>query len=432
MDHCISPLGSEVLLGIAAKKKAVKGQAPPLKAPDLKAINLDQDNKITVDELKAALAQHRGVAVESLVFVEPELAQLAEDALDLTTLLRRGGQLNVHKTEQTVSYVGLDKPTTLADLRTCDSFENPLTLQMGVTGEDIRKLHVLLNNLHAFEDDYVTLNEHNTVFDDTLKQAVASFQREADLLGQPGILEGVLDGQTLRRLEQLVENVVKETDIYTPYVPIAELPGVPDNDPQRLNVIHKIMDQLALKGLTATEIEAAFHTGQDLAQFLKSAIAKVESQIKGGSESFCYTGVKEGLEGALNYKYQAFGGKGGSWASTADDYLFRKRPDLFAELTLAREELNFLPAGAIVVYEPGGVGHIGIKDYNEKGQQLDLSDRVRTGRPYPNAKYKVFLPLKAVLPGDKAYANPTEAEDLSRLMYAARQTRARKARRSNG
>ncbi|PIQ28025.1 hypothetical protein COW64_05260 [bacterium (Candidatus Blackallbacteria) CG18_big_fil_WC_8_21_14_2_50_49_26] len=57
---------------------------------------------------------------------------------------------------------------------------------------------------------------------------------------------------------------------------------------------------------------------------------------------------------------------------------------------------------------------------------MDLSDRVRTGKPYPNAKYKVFLPLKPLVQGDKNYATDKEAQDLSRLMYAARQTAARR------
>lgn len=428
MDPRISSLGSEILTDMAARKPVKAGRTAPLNPNDLKLINANNDNKITTDELKGALAQKRGVAVETLSFLPEEEAGLAEDARDLTSFLRRGGKLEGDATAG-FAYAATGKQPSLKELRTVDSAENPLTIGPGAKGEEIRKLQILINNLYAHSEDYTPLNERNEVYDDSVKNAIADFQKKYNLLGIEGVTEGVLDGKTLRALEREVEGVIKEQDIYMPYVPITEMPGVPDNDPKRHETLQKISDQLAAKGLTSTEIEQAFHTGHELAQFAEQAIRQVESKYKGGSESFCYTGVKEAMEGALNYKYQAFGGKGGSWASTADDNIFKKRPDLFAELTLTREELNYLPHGAIVVYEPGGVGHIGIKGYSDEGKQLDLSDRVRTGRPYPNAKYKVFLPLKPTPEGDRSFATEKEGQDLSRLEYAARQTQARRRRR---
>ncbi|MGE3727742.1 MAG: peptidoglycan-binding domain-containing protein [Candidatus Sericytochromatia bacterium] len=428
MDPRISSLGSEVLSDISARKPVKAGRTAPLNPNDLKLINVNNDNKITTDELKGALAQKRGVAVETLTFLPEEEAGLAEDARDLTSFLRRGGKLETGS-EPSFAYVATGKPLTLKELRTADNAENPIAIGPGAKGEDIRKLHVLINNLHAHDEGYTSLNERNDVYDDAVKNAIADFQQKFKLLGTEGVSEGVLDGKTLRALEREVEGVIKESDIYAPFVPVTEMPGVPDNDPKRLAALQKISDQLGAKGLTSTEIEQAFETGHELATFAQEAIAEVECKYKGGSESFCYTGVKESMEGALNYRYQTFEGKGGTWASTADENIFKKRPDLFAELTLSREELNYLPPGAIVVYEPGGVGHIGIKGYNEEGKQLDLSDRVRTGRPYPNAKYKVFLPLKPVPEGDRRFASEKEAQDLSHLEYAARETRARRKRR---
>lgn len=428
MDPRISSLGNELLTDISSRKPVKAGRTAPLNANDLKIINKDNDSKITVDELKGALAAKRGVAVETLTFLPEEEAGLAEDARDLTSFMRRGGKLD-GSAQNGFAYVGNAKQPSLKDLRSADNAENPISLSMGAKGEDIRKLATLINNLYAHDESYVPLDERNDVFDQKLCDAIADFQQKYNLLGSEGISEGVLDGRTLRAIERQVEGVIKEQDIYTPYVPVSEMPGVPDNDPKRIETLQKISDQLAARGLTSTEIETAFHTGHDLAEFAEGAIKKVEEKYKNGSESYCYTGVKESMEGALNYRYQAFGGKGGSWASTADDNIFRKRPDLFAELTLSREELNYLPPGAIVVYEPGGVGHIGIKGYNAEGKQLDLSDRIRTGRPYPNAKYKVFLPLKPATEGDRSYASTKEAQDLSHLEYAARQTAARRKRR---
>jgi len=425
MDPRISKFGNELLAPVAAQKPVKAGRTAPLNPNDLNFINVNKDNKITVDELKGALATQRGVAVESLALLPEEEAELAEDAKDLTSFIRRGGKLE-GSAEQGFAYTGVVKQPSLKELRTADNFENPIQLAPGAKGEDIRKLNTLINNLYALDEEYKPLDERNEVYGEALRDAVADFQRKYQLIGTEGVQAGILDGKTLRAIERQVEGVIKAQDIYTPFVPVTEMPGVPDDDPKRLETLQKISDQLAEKGLTSTEIELAFQTGHDLAQFAESAIHTVESKYKGGSESFCYTGVKESLEGSLHYRYQAFGGKGGSWASTADDNLFRKRPDLFAELTLSREELNYLPPGAIVVYEPGGVGHIGIKGYNAEGKQLDLSDRVRTGKPYPNAKYKVFLPLKPLVQGDKNYATDKEAQDLSRLMYAARQTAARR------
>ncbi|MBT9547565.1 MAG: peptidoglycan-binding protein [Candidatus Sericytochromatia bacterium] len=428
MDPRISSLGSEVLSDLATRKPMKAGRTAPLNPNDLKLINVNNDNKITTDELKGALAQKRGVAVETLTFLPEEEAGLAEDARDLTSFLRRGGKLEA-AAEPGFAYAATGKQPTLNDLRTADNAENPISLGLGAKGEDVRKLHVLLNNLHAHDEDYSSLNERNDVYNETVKNAIAEFQKNYNLLGTEGVSEGVLDGKTLRALERAVEGVIKESDIYAPYVPISEMPGVPDNDPKRLEALQKISDQLGAKGLTSTEIEQAFQTGHDLSTFAQEAIAEVECKYKGGSESFCYTGVKESMEGALNYRYQVFSGKGGTWASTADENIFKKRPDLFAELTLSREELNYLPPGAIVVYEPGGVGHIGIKGYNAEGKQLDLSDRVRTGRPYPNAKYKVFLPLKPAPQGDRNFATEKESQDLSHLEYAARETLARRKKR---
>lgn len=427
MDPRISSLGSEVIADLASRKPMKAGRTAPLNANDLNLINTNKDNKITVDELKGALAQKRGVAVESLTFLPEEEAALAEDARDLTSFLRRGGKLE-KGSETTYAYTPTGKQPTLKELRTVDNAENPLFIGPGAKGEEIRKLRVLLNNLYAHVAEHVPLEERNENYDEQVQAAIADFQQKFGLIGTEGVSAGVLDGKTLRALEREVEGVIKEQDIYTPFIPVTEMPGVPDNDPRRLQTLQKISDQLAAKGLTSTEIETAFHTSHNLAQFAENAIHTVEKKYKNGSESFCYTGVKEAMEGALNYRYQAFGGKGGSWASTADTNIFQKRPDLFAELTLSREELNYLPPGAIVVYEPGGVGHIGIKGYNAEGKQLDLSDRIRTGKPYPNARYKVFLPLKPVPEGDRSRATAQEAKDLSRLEYAARETARRKQR----
>jgi peptidoglycan hydrolase-like protein with peptidoglycan-binding domain len=429
MDPRISRLGNELLTDAAAKKPLKAGRTAPLNPVDIQFLNPNRDNKITTDELKGALAQKRGVALETMTFLPEEEAQLAEDARDLTSFIRRGGKLE-SSADQGFAYVATGKQPTLNELRTADNHENPISLAKGAKGEDIRKLHVLLNNLHAHTDGYDPLDERNETFDQGTHDAIADFQRKYNLLGEGSTTTaGVIDGKTLRALEREAEAVIKVPDVYTPFVPVADLPGVPDDDPKRLAALQKFTEQLAAKGLTSTEIEQAFHTAHGLADFSAEAIRKVEAKIKGGSDSFCYTGVKEAMEGSLNYRYQAFGGKGGSWASTADTNIFQKRPDLFAELEVSREELSYLPHGAIVVYEPGGIGHIGIKSYDDAGKQLDLSDRIRTGRPYPNAKYKVFLPLKPTPEGDRSYATPAEAADLSRLEYAARQTQARRRRR---
>lgn len=427
MDPTLSALGSEIVTDLASRKAGKSGRTAPLDPKDLNLINTNQDNKISVDELKQALAQKRGVAVESLTFLPEEEAALAEDARDLTSFLRRGG--NIEKgNDNTYRYVPSTKQPTLKELRSTDNAENPLYLGPGAKGDEIRKLRILINNLYAYDPEYEPLDERNPNYDDKVRTAIADFQQKFGLIGKEGVKAGVLDGRTLRALEREVEGVIKEKDIYTPFVPVTEMPGVPDNDPRRIATLEKIIDQLVAKGLTSTEIEQAFHTSHDLAEFAQKAILSVEKKYPKGSESFCYTGVKEALEGALYYRYQTFGGKGGSWASTADTNIFQKRPDLFAELTLSRDELDYLPPGAIVVYEPGGIGHIGIKHYNPKGQQMDLSDRIRLGRPYANAKYKVFLPLKPVPDGDPSRATTQEAQDLSRLEYAARETARRKRR----
>jgi hypothetical protein len=423
IDPRLSSLGNEILAPIAARKPS--GRTSPLTAPDLKTLNTQADNRISVDELKGALARQRGVAAENLTFLPEEEAALAEDARDLTSLLRRGGGLEGSR-ETGFTYVAPNKTFTLADLRNADAHENLIALQPGTDSADIRQIRTLLNNLHSLDENYKPLDERSTQYDEELSCALQDFQHKYNLTALEGVRPGVLDNRTLKALEREVEGVIKQQDIYNPYIPIEDMPGVPDQDPRRLETLHKISDQLAARGLTAPEIEQAFSTGHQLAGFAEQAIREVEAKVKGGSQGFCYTGVKEAMEGSLNLRYQTFGGKGGSWASTADDNIFRKRPDLFAELKLSREELNYLPTGAIVVYEPGGVGHIGIKGYNAEGKQLDISDRIRTGRPYPNANYKVFIPLKAVESGDRHFASPAEAQDLSRLEYAARRSRARR------
>lgn len=433
MDPRISQLGNELLTPIAAQKQPPPGTsaqtAVSLRIQDLRTLNPNQDNRITVDELKGALAQQRGVALDSLVFLPEDEAQLAEDARDLTTFLRRGGKLEGNAQEG-FRYVAPQKQPSLNELRTADHHENPLQLGPGAKGEDIRKLHVLINNLHVFTEGYTALDAENDTYDAQTQAAIEAFQRQHNLLG-PGssTRPGILDGRTLRVLEREVHGVIKVNDLYTPFVPVQEFPGVPNDDPERLATLQKFADQLAAKGLDPEQIQTAFETAHGLAEFSLEAIRSVEAKIRGGSDGYCYTGVKEAMEGALAYKYQTFSGRGGTWASTADDNIFLKRPDLFAQLEVSKAELEYLPAGAIVVYEPPGkVGHIGIKSYDDKGRQLDLSDRVRTGRPYPNAPYKVFLPIKPTPPDDRNYATEKEQQDLFRLEYAARQTQAKRRR----
>ncbi|PIW50002.1 hypothetical protein COW20_03935, partial [bacterium (Candidatus Blackallbacteria) CG13_big_fil_rev_8_21_14_2_50_49_14] len=218
MDPRISKFGNELLAPVAAQKPVKAGRTAPLNPNDLNFINVNKDNKITVDELKGALATQRGVAVESLALLPEEEAELAEDAKDLTSFIRRGGKLE-GSAEQGFAYTGVVKQPSLKELRTADNFENPIQLAPGAKGEDIRKLNTLINNLYALDEEYKPLDERNEVYGEALRDAVADFQRKYQLIGTEGVQAGILDGKTLRAIERQVEGVIKAQDIYTPFVP---------------------------------------------------------------------------------------------------------------------------------------------------------------------------------------------------------------------
>jgi hypothetical protein len=329
-------------------------------------IDANADHKVTVDELKSA-ATLAGIDISTLT--ETDLGNLEKDALQLTEFLQKGGKLSKN-TDLVYSYdfIGESKLTSIESVR--NSQEKGVGFHRGQSGPEIAKLNVLLANLGfkitpGNEDKFT---EETEIFVREFQMANNLLQDIMTGLPEPQMNPGVIDGKTLITME-------RATKAENPYVSI----DAPENNiiTEYDIVRKKVKEQLGQKGI---DVNKAFEIGEKLTE------GSVSVDRKMSSESLCYTAVKKTLENVLGLPYEYFGrvknpenGKveNGAYAKTAGYSLLDKHPDMFVKLdNFTRNDVQYLPPGAIVVYRPvnskgqdlsGEAGHIGVQSMQVKG-----------------------------------------------------------------
>lgn len=160
-------------------------------------------------------------------------------------------------------------------------------------------------------------------------------------------------------------------------------PVAPKSDPKDFERVKKLVStQLSQQGI---DPQKAFGIGSQLSK------AAEKTDLRMPSKTMSYAAVKHAIDDALNVPYQPFGGKDGGSAKTAGKNLLSKSPE-FVQLTgIQRNDLDNLPAGAVVVFKPEqGHGHIGVQN----GQGKDISDVTRSqGNSHRTADFEVWFPV---------------------------------------
>ncbi|MFN8575333.1 MAG: hypothetical protein U0354_00610 [Candidatus Sericytochromatia bacterium] len=426
----ISNLGATALLQIQSRVQGAKN----LLANDLKSINTNGDKTISLEEMKVAVANAKGVKPEEIVFSEQDIKDLTEDAKDLTSFIRRGGELSA-TTIDNVNVFSFKPQEKLNDIRVIlktTNEENPITLSKGQSDPAVRQLKILINNLNVNNPNFVKFSidpkdPNSNKFDDRLFEMVKKFQSNPnnELLGK--VTEGVVDKATLDKLIDETNNIIKD-DVFVPFVPRNE-PIVPISQKEKAinEVREKIYTQLIAKLKTIPEFKDM--TDEQLKQIIQEKILPIgknlynqndmvitEAEGKTGwtSNGYCASGVKEAMERELNIPY--LDGN----ATDLDTVLRKNFGDVFAELKLSKEDIMNLPPemGVVVVHEKGGkskYGHIGVYTSVEspKGSgnfiPSQLSDKERGGFSYPTNKFSVFIPLKTLGQGDSRFVSDNKS-----------------------
>lgn len=431
----ISNLGSGVLNQILTEKKGKN--ATKITATDINKINTNKDNMVSLDEMKAAVAKSKGVSVEELntTLTEQDIGQLTEDAKDLTSFIRRGGEIRATSSTETnvFSFTPKAKFSDIKTISRTDNNENAITLSRGQSGEAIRQLKIIINNLNYGNKDFTPFvidpkKPESSKFDDRLFEVIKKFQQnpEHELVGKT--TEGVLDKATLNKLVSEAGMVIKD-DVYTPYVPpAAPTAGVNTSDSRVNEVREKIYSQLTEKLKRLPEFRGK--SDEELRQIIQNQIAPIgkelfrenenvikESEVRTGWEStgYCASGVKEAMERNLNIPYM------NGNAKDLDEAIRRSFTDVFAELQLTQDDVMNLPPemGVVVVHNSGDYGHIATYSSNEKNGQItpvQMSDKDRNSFSYSGrSNFSVFIPIGRREQGDAGYVSDRQAYSTNSL-----------------
>lgn len=250
--------------------------------------------------------------------------------------------------------------------------------RMGQSGEEIAKLHILMEKvIDGFEAT-------SDSFDPLTDSAVRQFQSDN---GIPST--GVVNEETLGLMESATK--LDYDQIYHPdSIPIDGFDFASEQERVKAIVTNQI---ITTHCDDPNIVETAFQIGEDLLVEAK----KVDRRM--ASSSKCYTAVKRTIENSMGLDYKAYRGKVdgsyGSYARTADATYFQDYSDYFVEITgLTREDTQFLPAGAIMVYKPNkksAAGHIGIQN----GQGKDVSDKTRNQKNVHSTTtdFRIYFPV---------------------------------------
>ncbi len=339
----------------------------------------NKDGNISAEELKnylkqEGLLQKGGTAKQQNVIDK----QIALEAQTLTKLIQNGCTFVRHETEPKSVDFDLnqnqeEKAPELSRVKTAGDTENEPVFKLGMFGEAIKQLQILLNKL-----DVGTKFTPNNKFDQRTEDAVRMFQKNNKLPET-----GIVDKTTLKAMEEATKLDSNEVYIQGKVNPVTGV-TVTDTDRVKAMVATQLNDQ-------GVDLDKAFSIGEKLVS------SQQRQDKKMASEHLCYTAVKNAFQGALDLPYERFPikkGNNGSWARTAGTNLLSKHPDVFKEIKgLQREDLKFLPAGAVVVYKPTAAnkpGHIGVQN----GQGKDISDKERIqANVHVSANFEVFFPI---------------------------------------
>ncbi|MFN8578605.1 MAG: hypothetical protein U0354_17395 [Candidatus Sericytochromatia bacterium] len=386
-------------------------------------IDANGDGQISSRELQNA-AKKAGVDLSTLT---------TDDKLQIRTqiskLIKQGGSFS--ETNPMV-YSFVITPST-DDVKSGALGEDgkPLTFTKGQSGDEIKKLNLLLRNL-----DFPAIGDK---FQDSTEAMVKDFQLrnmfEKDATtgelkprkGYEDVVLGVVDSKTLKVMEEATkmenpyerQNHNNSSPVIEPINPVNTLPQreviIPTTinlppinptigevnpnthtnqtnnveSPQRVyssgeagkfervrdDIKNQIISSFIEKGLSPQEAEQKAEESLKLGGTVTEAAIRQDKLM--GTDNKCYTAVKKGLEQSMDIPYKVYNNvRNGTHARTASDTLFKENKNLFQKIEIPRADVQYLPPGAIVVYHPANkaeAGHIGVQTIQLKTPEQQKS-----------------------------------------------------------